>query len=138
MTIVGFNFTSINAKRKKQIQGKISIQNNVKIDEIRESELSVGTSKQKTLVFDFTYRSDYSPDIGEIVLCGSLIYMAEPEKVSEIMKLWKKEKGKGIPEDIMAPVLNTVLNKCSITALELSKEINLPPQIQLPKVKVKE
>ena len=136
MTIVGFNLTSIKAERTKPIEGKINVKNNVKIDEIKESQLMVGKQKQKTLIFEFSYLSKYSPNMGGVEIKGSLVYLTDVKTIDEIVKNWKGGKGKSVPEDIMAPVLNTVLNKCSIMALQMSKEVNLPPQIQLPKVKV--
>jgi hypothetical protein len=136
MTIIGFNFTKINAERKKPVDGQIKVQNSVKIDDVKESTLSVGDKKQKTLVFEFSYISTYQPEIGLIELRGILVYMTDQKKVEEIAKNWKSGKGKKLPEDVMAPVINTILNKCSITALQMSKEENLPPQIDLPKVKV--
>jgi hypothetical protein len=135
MTIIGFNFTKINAERKKPFDGQIKVQNSVKIDDVKESALTVGDKKQKTLVFEFSYISTYQPEIGSIELRGILIYMTEQKKVEEIAKNWKA-KGKKLPEDVMAPVINTILNKCSITALQMSKEVSLPPQIDLPKIKV--
>jgi hypothetical protein len=136
MAIIGFNFTKINAERKKAVDGQIKVQNSVKIDDVRESTLNVGDKKQKTLIFEFSYISTYQPEIGIIELKGALVFMTDQKKIEEIAKNWKSNKGKKLPEDIMAPVINTVLNKCSITALQMSKEINLPPQIDLPKIKI--
>ncbi|MBN2457509.1 hypothetical protein JXB31_00070 [Candidatus Woesearchaeota archaeon] len=138
MTIIGFNFTSIKAERSNPIKGKIGVQNSVKIEDIKESDLIVGSNKNKTMIFEFIYTSKYSPNIGEITLKGSLVMMADPKKVVEVVTAWKsgKKEEKNLPKDVMAPVINTVLNKCSIMALQMTREVNLPPQIQLPKVKV--
>ena len=135
MTIVGFNFTSLRAERKAMLKGKINIENNVKIDNITDSELNVGDKKMKTLSVEFSYSSTYTPDIGEVAIKGILIYMTDAKKTEEVLKSWKG-KEKKVPEDIMAPIINTILNNCTIMALEMTKEVNLPPQIQLPKVEV--
>ena len=48
------------------------------------------------------------------------------------------EKDKKIPKEVMTPVLNNILAKSNVEALVLSRELNLPPPIPLPKVEVKE
>ena len=134
MTIVGFNFTKINVERKKLAKGKINIKNNVGIKNVEEADLSLGKSKQSGLRFVFEFTSSYEPNVGEITLTGEVLYLAEEKAVKEVLKGWKKNKK--IPKDFTAAVLNTVLQKCNIQALMLSKDINLPPPIPLPKVDV--
>ncbi|MFP4403651.1 MAG: hypothetical protein ACOC3X_00460 [Nanoarchaeota archaeon] len=135
MTIVGFNFSNIEAKRNKAVQGEVKIQNNVKIEDISETEMTIGQNKQKVLKFTFNYESKYEPKIGNILIKGDLIYMNEPKIITEVLEKWNS-KEKKIPENVIGPVINTILNKSSIMALLLTKEVNLPPQLQLPKVKV--
>ena len=48
------------------------------------------------------------------------------------MDLWKKEKK--LSMGLTTLVANTILSKANVKALMLSQEVNLPPQIQLPKV----
>ena len=55
------------------------------------------------------------------------------EKIKEYLSSWEKDKS--IPTDIMSQILNTILFKCNVKALNLSQEVNLPPHIQLPRVK---
>ena len=57
MTIVGFNFTKISAKKLKVIKEKVNIKNNVTIKELTETDLALGVSKQKGLRFDFQFIS---------------------------------------------------------------------------------
>ena len=59
----------------------------------------------------------------------------KPEQVKAIAADWKKSKK--VPKEMMASVLNNLLSKCNVEALILSREINLPPPVQLPKVNVK-
>jgi len=132
MTIVSFNFTSIQAEKKESSKGKININNNVTIQKLEEKDLSLGNHKQKVLNFTFEFTSKYSPDIGLIKLIGNVLYMEDSKKVKSILDDWKKDKK--IPKDIMAKVLNTVLSKSNIQALILSDQINLPSPIPLPKV----
>ncbi len=98
--------------------------------------MKIGSQTKKVLQFAFKYDSAYGPGIGHIKILGDLIYMNEDKVVKEIAKAWKDTKTKDLPKEVMSPVLNTILNKSSIMALMLSKEVNLPPQVQLPKVKI--
>jgi len=134
MTIIGFNFTKISVEKKpKSVSGKMNISNNISITNVEEKELAFGKSKQKAIVFTFKFSSKYQPDVGEIELVGNITYVADAAKTEEIIKEWKKSKK--LPKEIMTSVINTALNKSNIQALILSRDINLPPPIPLPKVK---
>ncbi|MBW2999490.1 hypothetical protein KY339_02355 [Candidatus Woesearchaeota archaeon] len=133
MAIIAFNFTSMNVERKQAVKGKLSINNNVTITDVSEANLALGTGKQNSLKFTFEFVSKYEPKIGEIKLKGELVDVQDEKKVDEVMKQWKKEKK--IPSETAKPVLQTILTKCNIQALILSKDINLPPPIKLPMIK---
>jgi len=133
MTIVGFNFTKVSIERFSAVKGKISISNNVSIVSVEKTDLPLGSGADEALRFGFEFTSQYSPKVGLIDLRGEVIFMGEKKEIAGIMAEWKKDKK--VPKDIMTSVLNNVLNKCNIEALILSREINLPPPIPLPKVK---
>ncbi len=130
MAIVGFHFTNINIQKKKVSKGQINIKNNISIKDVKTTELSLGDSKQKGLRFEFEFVSKYEPEVGEMTLEGFVVYMTK--NAEEVAKKWKSEKK--VSKEIMAPVLNTALGKCQIEGILLSKEINLPPPVELPKV----
>ena len=134
MTIVGFNFTKINAEKKGVPKGKININNNVSIKNVEEKKLSLSNDKQKVLSFNFEFLAKYDPNVGSISINGDVLFMDETKKAKEVMDGWKKDKK--LPKEIMPGILNTVLNKCNIQALILSEQINLPPPIPLPKLQV--
>jgi hypothetical protein len=132
MTIVGFNFTKIEAERKEGIKGKINVNNNVAIKEVEEKKISLANDKQKVLSFTFEFTAKYDPNIGSIKFVGNVLFMEETKKAKELLDGWKKDKK--LPKEIMPIILNTVLNKCNIQALILSEQINLPPPIPMPKL----
>jgi len=135
MTIIANNFTKITVEKKGAAKGKVSISNNVSIDSVEKTDLTVGTTKQSALKFTFEFVSKYEPKVGDIILNGELLFLEKPEKVDQIVAEWKKNKR--VPKEVMAPLLNSILTKCNIEALLLSREINLPPPVQLPRVTVK-
>ncbi len=134
MAIAGFGFTKIEVERKPMKGGKIGISNNVAIKNIQEKELHLGKEKQKAAQFLFEFTSKYDPDVGHISIEGELLFIEEAKKVEEILAEWKKDKR--VPPDVMTNILNNILNKCNISALIFSREVNLPAPIPLPKVQV--
>jgi len=136
MVIIGFNYTKINVEKKGIPKGDIKINNNVSIKDVEEKKLPFGKSPQDGLRFVFEFVTAYEPSVGVIGLYGDVIYIDEPKKVKEIAESWKKEKK--VPKEIMAEVLNSVVQKCNIQALILSQDIGLPPPLQLPRVQVNE
>lgn len=132
MTIIGFNFTKINVEKTAPVKGKININNNIKIIDVQENNLSLGKSEQKGLKFLFEFNSIFEPKIGSINLKGDVIFLSDTKKTEDILSEWQKKKT--MPKEIMTSVLNTALNKCNIQALILSQQINLPAPIPLPKV----
>jgi len=134
MTIVGFNFTKILAHKQKSIDGKINISNKVSITDIEQADLALGKDKQQGVKFIFNYASKYEPDAGMIELEGDLLYLTDPKEVKTIIDEWKKSKK--VPQAVMGSILNTVLTKCNIQSLIMSKDVNLPPSVQLPKVQI--
>ena len=135
MSIISFNFTKINAERKEGAKGKISIANNVGIKDVKSFELKLGKNKEKALKLEFLFEAKYDPNIGNISLGGEIVYMGTADKVKEIETEWKKNKK--LPHDVVEEVMGNILSNCNIEALIMSREINLPAPIPLPKVKSK-
>jgi len=121
-------------EKEGTIRGKISINNNVSIKDVVEVDLALGKAKQKALKFTFEFTSKYEPKVAEILLRGELLYLGDERKIKEITDKWKKDKK--IPKDVTKVLLDHVLAKCNIQALILSKDINLPPPIPMPKVQI--
>jgi len=134
MTIVGFSFDKIVVEKFDFVQGKINISNNVSMQSVEPAELGLGKAKQKGLKFTYEFTSKYEPKAGNILINGHVLFMTDEKKSREVLDSWKKSKK--IPKDVMSDVLNTVLAKCNIEALILSKEVNLPPPMPLPRVNV--
>ena len=134
MAVIGFNFNKINVEKKEISKGKVNISNNVAIKNIEQKDISLGKNTQDALKFTFEFTSKYEPGLGNILLGGDVLFLTDAKKSKDILDSWKKDKK--VPKDIMAGILNTVLSKCNIQALILSQEVNLPPPIPLPKVKM--
>ena len=136
MPIAGFAFTKVSAERTDGKGTKIDIENNVSVKAIEEMELGVEKSGKKTLRFSFEFNSVFKKDFGSIVLAGDVLYLGEEKKAKEVLKLWKKDKK--VDSELMPVIINTVLQKCNIEAILLSREVGLPSPVPLPKVNVQQ
>ena len=133
MTILGMNFNKIEVEKKGSMKGKVSINNNVTIKDVSAMDVSMGKAKQNAIKFNFEFSSKYEPGFGHITLLGELVYMAGDEKkTKELVSAWKKDKK--MPPEVMTPVMNNILAKSNMEAIILSREINLPPPLPMPKV----
>lgn len=135
MAIVSMNFTKLLAERKTDAREKVNISNNVSVTNVEETELPLAGQSQKTLKISFSFVTSYEPSLGAIELEGNLLYIGEAKEMKEIAKNWDKDKR--LSAEMMKQVISAVLNKCNIQALVMSKDVNLPPPIPLPKVNVR-
>ena len=135
MRIIGFDLNKINIERTGNVKGEIKINNNVAIKEIDKIAVPIKRENQEGLRFGFEFTSNYEPKLGHILINGNVVIVEDKKKAEDILKQWKKDKK--AESDVMTAVLNTVLEKCNIEALILSRDVNLPPSIPLPKVKPK-
>ena len=83
MPIAGINFTKITAERKAPLQGKININNNIIITDIKKTEFKLPNQESISIEFDFTAK--YDPNIGHILVAGEVIIIDEPKKVTSII-----------------------------------------------------
>jgi len=134
MTIVGTAYTKFDVQRTGLLKGKIDIKNNAAITSVEKQDITLGTTKQSALKFGFSFKVSYEPGIAHILLEGEVLWVDTKENVEDCMKSWKKDKS--LPPSIISPILNAVLQKSNVEALLLSRELNLPSPIPLPKVDV--
>ena len=132
MAVIGFHFKKMSVEKKKPATGKINVNNNITMLEVKEANVNMGTAKQKGVEFSFHFKTRYQPEIANIDLEGSIVYLGKDAKVKESLDQWKKEKK--LPNDVLEEVYNTVLAKCNIQALILGRDMGLPAHIPMPKV----
>ena len=135
MPIVGFNFTKIYAEKKNSIKKdkKIKINSRLGIINLEKELLPTGKTKAEGLKLDFELLLEYLPKIASIEIKGFIYFIDDQNIIKDLLKGW--EKNKSIPVDIQQQVLNSVILKATIKALELEQEINIPPHIPFPSIK---
>ena len=133
MPVAGFYYNKISAEKKKdQVKGDIKVKNDLILQSLILTEVDVGKKKQEIIKLTFDFTVEYQPGLGNIALGGILLLTESPENIKSIMDIWKKEKR--LPKEFAAKIINTILTKSNIKALELSQTVNLPPHIKLPVV----
>jgi len=132
MGIVGFNFSKITAQKSSSLSGKININNNISITDVKEMEVTLTGQKGKGLMIKFHYHCDYEPNMGKISLEGEVIAIEDQETIKKSIESWQKNKS--LEKDLMERIMPHILNKSSIEAIILSKDVGLPSPIPLPKI----
>lgn len=132
MPIVGFKFESVEAKRSKSAaSGEVKINSTPKIISVKE--VDIPNLKRKALGLDFEFITNYEPSIGHIKLTGEVLYLGD--KNTQVLKKWKAKKV--LPDDMNIEVLNNLFRQCLLKIANLADDLQLPPPIQLPRVKPK-
>lgn len=130
--IVGFHYTKLSVEMHQPLRGKISVKNDLNIQDVKEQPLPGVKGPHKTVSFQFVFTVSYAPHIADIVITGDVYYAAAPKVIDDVLATWKSKKK--VSSDVSLDVLNYALQKCNIRALEMSQELNLPLHLPLPKV----
>ncbi len=133
MAIIGFNFTKMVAERKAAASGEVNVQISLNIKDVTKADLKMADKKQGGLKYNFEFTATYTPDLGSIVLTGSIVDIQDIKSVQAAIKDW--EKNKKLDDKELLEVYNTALGRCTIQAILLSKETGLPSPIPLPRRK---
>jgi len=132
MAVISFNFTSIHADVIKPVQGKIKIGNNIALTSVEKADINFADTSKGGARIQFEYKSVFDPGIGSVVLKGNVVYLQEADTVKRLLDTWKKDKK--VITEAAKEVMTSVLDKASVQALVLSREVGLPSPIPMPKV----
>ena len=133
MTMIGLNFTKITAERTSPSDKNIKITSNTGIVDLEE--LNMPDQKKSVIRFKFKYGCVYEPNIGSIDIEGELIEIFDKDFGTKAIEMWKKSKA--LHKDITQRVLGMIINKVSIEAIVISKELNLPSPVRMPTIEIK-
>lgn len=137
MPIIGFNYNKIIVERKKdQLKGDVKIKNDLVLQSLTSTEIDMSKKKQEVIKLSFEFTTEYQPSIGNIAINGHLLFLESSDNIKSILDLWKKEKK--LPQQFATGLINIILTKSNIKALELSQSVNLPPHIRLPIISPKQ
>jgi len=133
MNVIGFNFTRISANKENKKDKLEKINSNLEFTNIAKESIDM-LKEAHVAKIDFKYNIDYQPTLAAIDMEGVILIKSEEKEVDKLIKTWKKNK---MEDEVKIPLFNLILKKCSIKALQLEEELNLPQHIQLPKLQKK-
>ncbi len=135
MRVVGFSFEKINVERFADKTESLKYNTKINISNIETLKSDIIRTKDEILKISFNYGVAYEPNYAKIELTGSLLFAVEPRAARDILREWQEKK---TSEDFRLLVLNTIIRKASIKALQLEEDLGLPPHIPFPSLKKQE
>lgn len=136
--ILGFHFTKLsgerflNAKLPKNEKDR-KITTNIEFTNVEKEKISM--LNEEAVKISFSYVVTYEPKLAEVLFNGFLVVKMEKDAIKEVMKQWKKKK---LAQGLQVPIYNVILSKCTIKALSLEEDLNLPPHQPLPRITPKQ
>ncbi len=132
MPVIGFSIKKIEAKKDREPgAAQITVNSAPTIVDLKETDIPSLNKKAISLQYEFATK--YETDVGSIKVEGDLLYLADDNKV--IMDRWNKDKT--LPEDVSLEVLNTLFRRCLTKMVVLAEDLQLPPPVQFPIVRLK-
>ena len=131
MKLVSFNFTKISYEKMNSNLDGLKINSSMNIESIEEPKNS--KLKESFLLIKWNYSIDYNPSIANFSFSGTIVINEDSKNVKDILKDWEIKKLN--PEFNMA-ILNLIIKKVSIKALQFEDEFNLPTHFKMPSLKL--
>ena len=130
--LLAFHLTKTLAQRNEDFDGELKITPNMNLSSIEKEKIEA--IKQDVLKIKFNFSIDYG-DLGKVEADGTMMLQVDSKTLKETLSSWKK---KSIDPQFQLMVLNIIMQKASLKALQLEEEIGLPPHIQLPRLQLGE
>ncbi len=134
MPIVGFRFTSLEGKRLEDTKTETQIKVNSTPRVTMLKEVDIPTFRDKALSLDFEFTTTYEPKLAEIKIKGNILYLSKDNE--SVLKSWKKDKK--LPDEMNIEILNNLFRKCLVKISSIAEDLQLPPPLQMPRVRVKD
>jgi|APSaa5957512622_1039677.scaffolds.fasta_scaffold123578_1 hypothetical protein len=131
--LLGFNFRRIEVERQDQSPEKVDIVSDIKFENVEKHRVDL--VNEEALKIDFEFKLTYK-DFAKLSMQGAIILMVDDKAFKDALKEWKKNKK--LPKDLNQGLINLILQKCSLRALQLEEEMGIPLHIQMPKVKIQD
>jgi len=125
---VNFSLHNIEAKRFNYPKGPVNINNN--------STLTAVSEVEGKLSVNFVFTANYEPNIEQVKIEGEVRIPESKKNVEEALREWVDSGRKNLPKDVAQRVHNAILGNCIVEATILSRDVQLPPPIPSPNVKL--
>lgn len=130
MRIIAFNYTKIHGERFPKAPKTEKISSDLEFTNVEKDEIAL-MKEADILKVHFSYALKYDPKVAEILINGMVLLSMSSDDVKEAIKLWKKKQ---LPEKVKLGLVNVILNRCSLKALNMEEELSLPTHIKLVRI----
>jgi len=130
MKVIGFGLEKISSEKKNSIKDKLEISANTEIKEITEEKVEA-LKEVSLLKLTFEFKLEYKPDIANIEIGGYVLISTEKKEAKEILKKWKSKE---LDDEMRLNVLNFIISKTSLKALQIEEDLELPFHMPFPRV----
>ncbi len=131
MKFLGLKYTKISVKKNPNFDGKITMNQNIKINSIEDYKQL--DRKEESIKVSYKFEVSYG-DLGNIELEGILFLAMDSKLQKQILKDFESKKA-DTEENVL--IMNLIIQKSSIKAMELEEEMNLPIHVKLPSLQFK-
>lgn len=125
INLVRFEYNKISVEKFEENSTDLKITPNLNISSIEKIKLS---EKKEFIKITFDFNIEYS-NLGKIELKGKMFLDADDKSKTEIVDGWKNKK---IDTKYNMLILNAIMQKATVKAIELADSMNLPLHIKLP------
>ncbi|MEI6058990.1 MAG: hypothetical protein WCP89_04435 [archaeon] len=126
ISLAGFHITKTHAERNPEFKGKLEIASSINISNIEKFKPE--QSKQELVKIIFNFGISYKT-LGNVSVSGELFLSADPKTFKEIISDWKDKKQ---TSNTHVAIMNIIMQKASLKALQLEDDVGLPPHINIP------
>lgn len=129
--LLSFQFDKILVEKDPLFKGKLEETNsNIDIKNIEKEKVNLIDKEPLKLEFVFSLKFG---SMGKLEMGGRVFFLLDKESEDSALKEWKSKK---LPENLRLILLNLILQKSTLRALQLEEEIGLPFHIQLPRLQI--
>ena len=127
--LASFHYLKLNGERKENFDGELRIAPNINIKSIDKFD---SDKKQDVVKIVFSFEVDYG-ELGKINLEGFMLLIVDSKTLKDVVDGWKAKK---LDNEINLTIINVIMQKASIKAIQLEDELGLPSHIQIPRLQL--
>lgn len=132
MKILAFNFEKLSAERLSNTKENIKVGTNIDISDVSEVKAELLSSPGMILGIKFKFILNYEPNFAKVDLSGHFLIEVDKKIGEAALKEWKDKK---INEDLQLSLVNIILEKSTVKALDLEEQLGLPLHFPMPSYK---
>jgi hypothetical protein len=132
LTLLSSRLTKVSGNRNLDFSGKISMNQNIKIDNMEKFKPT--NSKTESIKVAYSFEIDYT-DLGKVEIEGVLFLGMDSKTIKVILDEYKNKKFDSAEQ---IAIMNIIIQKASIRAFEIEEELGLPIHIKLPQLAPKQ